>query len=892
MWDFGGQKLFMSLHHLFLTTEGVCVVVFNPQELSPDHWPVGTQLVGTPTRHVDKNTKATCIEHLRLWCNAIYLFAPNSPVVVVATCLDLLQKLDNPRARQDEVAAILWEEVLRKTPCSEQVEECRSTPDHYCFFVNNAGVKDDTGAPAEDPSVGRLRDHIEAKLRSLDNLRLRMPLEWLKVMDELAQKDKKGIQRLTFEELKGIARDAGLGKIPNVPLADEVEALLRKFNEWGLVLWYDQALLRDIVVLNPAWLIDAASTIIRDPKLHKLTLKIQKRMGTDLEALYKSAVLLNSLLPHLYPDPEHTDTERKQLLHPGYTDTEHEQLLALLESFLLVAPLELGRSETYKDQKKCWLVPALLQGALPEAELPKLSQAPRHVCFFYFHVDIDEDTVCESDAAAEKLAKGFLPEGLFARLLCKAVKGVSCVDDIGRLLRKSCAVLSLDGHEFMLKEQPEINCIRLSIVPQNPLCSFEQIQLMLSELARMTGLQGDRLRCKALLQASNGQPYYDYDSLSKHTRPSEKMHGQTTVKMLRTKTFRDWFTGDSGCERHDAVDRRKDHDVFISYKHGVADDGTFAQAVCDQQRRAIIMPAGRQPRVFLARNNSLQGQQIAEKLLAALRNSTVVVPLLSEAAFDAVAALNPGDDSHLLLEHWAMLEFYDLRKQLEDADVDVISICPALVPSEFTRSLMERKQSILTRMPDEVHVKTHAELMRWFKHAGLPPPSERKVKDIIEDILKFEINDRTSEPTMTDPSVERDPAARCSRQIKQELDRVEPPTVSMGWPAKRSKAWVYYDGLYYTVNGDNALSHAEVFRHHPLLEEAVGTADHPKAEIFECTQGSGERKKSRRGHPATSGVPTPKSSHFVADGGMPAPPKVRGVQKEDVGNQENRPCTQ
>ena len=79
MWDFGGQKLFMSLHHLFLTTEGVYVVVFNPQELLPDHWPVGTQLIGTPTRHVDKNTKATCIEHLRLWCNAIYLFAPNSP---------------------------------------------------------------------------------------------------------------------------------------------------------------------------------------------------------------------------------------------------------------------------------------------------------------------------------------------------------------------------------------------------------------------------------------------------------------------------------------------------------------------------------------------------------------------------------------------------------------------------------------------------------------------------------------------------------------------------------------------------------------------------------------------------------------------------------------------
>ena len=156
-----------------------------------------------------------------------------------------------------------------------------------------------------------------------------------------------------------------------MPLADEAAALLHKFNEWGLVVWYDQVLLRDIVVLNPGWLIDVASTIIRDPALHKLDLgrKTTKKMDTELKALYESAVLVGSLLPHLFPD----DDDR-------FTEAVRGQLMALLESFSLVAPLELGRSETSGDQEKRWLVPALLHGDGTGAELPKLSQAPRHVC--------------------------------------------------------------------------------------------------------------------------------------------------------------------------------------------------------------------------------------------------------------------------------------------------------------------------------------------------------------------------------------------------------------------------------------------------------------------------------------------------------------------------------
>ena len=49
-----------------------------------------------------------------------------------------------------------------------------------------------------------------------------------------------------------------------------------------------------------------------------------------------------------------------------------------------------------------------------------------------------------------------------------------------------------------------------------------------------------------------------------------------------------------------------------------------------------------------------------------------------------------------------------------------------------------------------------------------------------------------------------------------------------------------YGEVCYTAVGDNAWSHDEVYRQHPLLEKAVGTTDDPKAEIMDVTQGSGK----------------------------------------------------
>jgi len=63
-------------------------------------------------------------------------------------------------------------------------------------------------------------------------------------------------------------------------------------------------------------------------------------------------------------------------------------------------------------------------------------------------------------------------------------------------------------------------------------------------------------------------------------------------------------------------------------------------------------------------------------------------------------------------------------------------------------------------------------------------------------------------------------------------------TTSRHQPTEHGKAWVKYLDFYFTA-GDDDSSHDEVYRQNPLLEKAVGTKETPKAEVMECTQGSG-----------------------------------------------------
>jgi len=235
MWDFGGQKLFLMLHHLFLEPEGIYLVVFNGQELVLE--PGSDQLVGTPLRITTEDTATECIEYLSLWLNSIYTFAPGAPVFVVCTCRDLLTE-----EQQRYIEEVVGEKVLDKTPCNDQVVRCEETKEDI-FFVDNTH--------SDNESVRALRTQIERVIMVHPyiepHVHVRMPIEWLKVLDQVTELVNSKQQRIARTDLVDVARKCGLGNT-RIPLEDEVDGLLHKFHTLGLLAWYSQPQLRDVVV--------------------------------------------------------------------------------------------------------------------------------------------------------------------------------------------------------------------------------------------------------------------------------------------------------------------------------------------------------------------------------------------------------------------------------------------------------------------------------------------------------------------------------------------------------------------------------------------------------------------------------------------------------------------
>ena len=97
IWDYGGQMVFYTLHHLFLTQYGVYLIVFNMQKLLDS---------------VDEST-----EYLLFWLNSIKLHAPNAPVLLVGTFLDVLDE------REDDIKKV-----------SLILNELAAEFDQVCYF--------------------------------------------------------------------------------------------------------------------------------------------------------------------------------------------------------------------------------------------------------------------------------------------------------------------------------------------------------------------------------------------------------------------------------------------------------------------------------------------------------------------------------------------------------------------------------------------------------------------------------------------------------------------------------------------------------------------------------------------------------------------------------------
>lgn len=325
IWDYGGQSVFHSLHHLFLTQYGVYLVVFNLNALA--------------------NAEEETLPVIQFWLQSIKLHAPKAPVFLVGTHSDLLESH----------GIGMLEHLNQKMENSIQGFESQIVHhrlrlvDLLFFPMSN---KSQVGIKA-------LRESIQSTSRGLDFLHLKVSISWLRVLDKvLAQADKRPwIER---KVLTSIASDVG------IRVESEVEAMLKLFHQLGAWIHFTYTtLLGNVIITHPQFLLQEISKVIRDPSIHMRDTTDIERCGLkgDLERLRFSALASRDLLEYFWGSDTAVffiDLMRHTLLMSDWPLEEKNQKLYLVPSLL---------DDT--DAASEWTGGALVQFHFLESGLPE-----------------------------------------------------------------------------------------------------------------------------------------------------------------------------------------------------------------------------------------------------------------------------------------------------------------------------------------------------------------------------------------------------------------------------------------------------------------------------------------------------------------------------------------
>eukprot|EP00943_MAST-04B_sp_MAST-4B-sp1_P004011 g4011.t1 len=299
-WDYGGQEVFYTLHHLFLTRYGVYLVVFNMENVlsaNPDQCEASKKF-------------------LRFWLRSIYIHARvgNStdssivgiaPIFLVGTRADIIKTPEE----QQKVSSILKTEVIDALPGDIEMAIKQDISDLNFWPINNTHrLKEDD--PSEE-IIERLRDAIE-KAVFHDPSRYatcEIPYTWLQVSDHYKRQAQLHVNYVSLEEFSKVAiEECGVSN------EEEVGIMLDFFHQLGVFVHYNEPhTVSGTVILDPQWIIDVISTVICDYNIHGSTTTALKEIFQKYDTNHDGHIDIRELKEQLkamnHDDLPHHDDE-------------------------------------------------------------------------------------------------------------------------------------------------------------------------------------------------------------------------------------------------------------------------------------------------------------------------------------------------------------------------------------------------------------------------------------------------------------------------------------------------------------------------------------------------------------------------------------------------------
>eukprot|EP01034_Spumella_vulgaris_P033105 gene33105-40852_t len=470
-----------------------------------------------------------------------------------------------------------------------------------------------------------------------------------------------------MSEVNAITTNCGL-------VETDVVAFLHFLHEMGIVLWHDEPGLREVVILDAVSYFVTPITVVickhspdrEDGTNHSMPShkECQKMHSTEWEQLTAKGVLTQVMLKILWRAySEHTDMLIRLMIKFGL----------LIHLHMVQPPSDDTSALVVNSDQTKYLVPALLPLAVLTSkdviEWSDDSSVMTCMLVFTLNDDLHRNTnILQKDL----IEKGFLPSGLFERIVGKAVM---CCQNTSRSsefnlddmqLFRNMAVLSFGIQRFRLT-LTDVNCIRVDIEGKNPLSVHERLMGLVQEV--LDGCMKS-LKCfSTVFYSSNGAANEVTEADMRAFCCNLSVGEESPLLLIPLEQLRQ--VASTACSAMKKLGRRKllsdtdirmyyepwlllydlreGYDVFLSYRWG-DHDGAFVMDLFDMFTNFSKGHAKESVEVFLDKKRLKDGRPYDKDFAKALINSVVIAPVVSVDALQRMTSHDSTQVDNLLVE--------------------------------------------------------------------------------------------------------------------------------------------------------------------------------------------------------------------------------------------------
>ncbi|XP_078351818.1 uncharacterized protein LOC144636474 [Oculina patagonica] len=251
IWDFAGQAVYRAIHPIFMSPEAVYLLVVDLTKDLSDIAKCHVQSDGDEESVIQAaDCHDTNLDHVMRWLDLLHSLVHSDsckkspPVILVGTHAKWKDK--NVDKKSD---------ALNSSIC----KTARVLSQRIVATLNVDNTKAGQPHDQEDPRIISLRRKIIEVADAMPQTKVKFPLKWLQVEDEVYQQAKQRAKYMTRRRFKLEIVDA----ICQLEEENDFEHLLDFLQDRGTIVNHDRADNPDgLVVLDPQWLIDVLCKIV------------------------------------------------------------------------------------------------------------------------------------------------------------------------------------------------------------------------------------------------------------------------------------------------------------------------------------------------------------------------------------------------------------------------------------------------------------------------------------------------------------------------------------------------------------------------------------------------------------------------------------------------------